>query len=149
MPTTKKRLVTAIIGIAIFLLLVSAAYYGYRQIPSIAEQLPPGSTPIQISITHPKNNTGWPLNYAIPIQIAAIGVEPITSVELFVNGTLYGTQQIEDQSTNQQYLTLWEWQPGISGKFILVVRALDVSGSTGISNPVLIEAGPAIKTGSP
>ncbi len=149
MPTTKKRLVTVIIGIAILILLVSAAFYGYRQIPSIAEQLPPGSTPIQISITHPNNNTGWPLNYAIPIQIAAIGVEPIANVELFVNGTLYGTQQIEDQSTNQQYLTLWDWQPGVSGKFILVARALDVSGSTGISNPVLIEAGPAIKTGSP
>lgn len=149
MKTTKKQFLIAVIGIVIIVLLVSAAYYGFRQIPSIDEQLPPGSTPIQVRMTHPDNKTGWPLNFAIPIQIAAKGVEPITSVELFVNGALYDTQQIDAESANQQFLTLWEWQPGVSGKFILVARAMDASGNTGISNPVLIEAGPAIKTGSP
>jgi len=147
--TTKKRLVIVIIGIAIFLTLVFAAYYGFRQIPSIDEQLPTGSTPIQVRITHPGNQTGWPLNYAIPIQIAAYGVEPISRVELFINDTLYDTQEISAESSNEHYLNLWDWQPGNSGKFILVVRAMDVSGRTGISKPVLIEAGPAIQTGSP
>ncbi len=149
MTTTKKRLVIVIIGIAILVLLVFAAYYGFRQIPSMDEQLPPGSTPIQVRITHPDHNTVWPLNVAIPIQIALKGVEPVANVELFVNGTLYGTQQIEDNPTNQQYLTLWEWQPGLPGTFILVARAMDASGNTGISQAVLIEAGPPFKNGSP
>ena len=70
MTTTKKRLMIATIAIVVLAMLVSAAYYGFRRIPSIDEQLPPGSTPIQVRITHPANNTGWPLNFAIPIQIA-------------------------------------------------------------------------------
>ena len=149
MTTTKKRLVIASVGIVILAVLVSAVYYGIRQIPSIDEQLPPGSTPIQVRITHPDNKTGWPFNFAIPIQIAANGVEPITSVDLYINGTLYDTHEIDAEAANQGFLTLWDWQPGISGKFILVARAMDGSGRTGMSNPVLIEAGPAAKTGSP
>ena len=147
--TTKNRFVIAIIGILIFASLVFAAFYGFRKIPSIDEQLPPGSSAIEIRITHPDNRTIWPLNFAIPIQIALKGGEPVTSVDLYVNGSLYGTQHIEDESTNQQLLTLWEWQPGVPGNFILTARAMDASGNTGISNTVLIEAGPAIKTGSP
>ncbi len=147
MTTTKKRLMIALIGIAILAALVFAAYYGFRQIPSLAEQLPPGSTPIQVRITHPDHKTVWPLNVAIPIQIALKAGEPVTSVELFVNGTLYDTQPIKDKPTNQQLLTLWEWQPGLPGTFILVARALDASGNTGISQAVLIEAGPPSKNG--
>ncbi|RLE01192.1 MAG: hypothetical protein DRJ13_07320, partial [Bacteroidetes bacterium] len=132
--TTKNRFVIAIIGILIFASLVFAAFYGFRKIPSIDEQLPPGSSAIEIRITHPDNRTIWPLNFAIPIQIALKGGEPVTSVDLYVNGSLYGTQHIEDESTNQQLLTLWEWQPGVPGNFILTARAMDASGNTGISN---------------
>lgn len=123
--------------------------FGIQRIPTMEEQIPPGSTSIQIRITHPNSKSGWPLNFAIPIQITAQGQQPVTSIELYVNGMLYDTQSIETDQQNQPYLTLWHWQPGTTGKFILVARALDVFGGTGISNAVMIEAGPAIGSGSP
>ncbi len=149
MPTTKKRLVTALIGIAIFLLVVSAAYFGYRQIPSIDEQLPPGSTPIQISITHPGNNTGWPKNYPISVQTSAWGAEPITTIELYINGTLYDTQSVSENTPYDVINSQWKWQPGDIGSYLLTVRAVGAFGSYGISDPVLIKSFTEYNTGTP
>jgi hypothetical protein len=140
----------------IIILLVGAAglfllgRWGLSQIPSVEEQLPPGSNPIRIRLMHPENQSGWPLNHPIPIQIYLESVEPVKTVELYVNSTLYGLYSLtEAQAGNTQHLMPWLWQPGTTGKFILVARAVDASGGTGISNAVLVEAGDAIATGSP
>lgn len=124
--------------------------WGLGQIPSVEEQLPPGSNPIRIRLMHPENQTGWPLNHPIPIQIYLESKEPVTMVELYVNSILYDMYPLtEAQAGNTQYLMPWLWQPGTTGKFILVARAVDSSGGTGISNAVLVEAGAPIATGSP
>jgi hypothetical protein len=124
--------------------------WGLRQIPSVEEQLPSGSNPIRIRLMHPENQSGWPLNHPIPIQIYLESVEPVKAVELYVNSILYGMYPLtEAQAGNTQVLVPWLWQPGTTGKFILVARAADASGGTGISNVVLVEAGEAIATGSP
>lgn len=140
----------------IILLLVGAVglcllgRWGLAQIPSTEEQFPPGSNPISIQLMHPENQSGWPLNHPIPIQIYLESIEPVTMVELYVNSTLYDIYPLtEAQAGNTQHLIPWLWQPGTTGKFILVVRAVDASGGMGISKAVLVEAGPAIATGSP
>ncbi|MBI9049192.1 MAG: LysM peptidoglycan-binding domain-containing protein [Anaerolineaceae bacterium] len=136
-------------GIAFCVGLSIVVKLGIERIPSMDEQIPPGSMPIEVRMSHPGNNTYWPLNYAIPIQISAWGAEPITAIELYVNGTLYETQPVENYSASQRYLTQKYWQPGTSGQFILVAMAVNASGGKGISNAVMIEAGPAVGTGSP
>jgi hypothetical protein len=124
--------------------------WALSQIPSVEEQLPPGSNPISIRLMHPENQSGWPLNHPIPIQIYLESIDPVTTVELYVNSTLYDTYPLtEAQAGKTQYLMPWLWQPGTTGKFILVARAVNASGGTGVSNAVLVEAGEAIATGSP
>ena len=126
------------------------ARWGLGQIPSVEEQLPSGSNPIRIRLMHPENQSGWPLNHPIPIQIYLERVEPVKAVELYVNSILYGMYPLtEAQAGNTQTLIPWLWQPGTTGNFILVTRAIDASGGTGISNAVLVKAGPEIATGSP
>ena len=124
--------------------------WGLGQIPSVEEQLPPGSNQIRVQLLHPENQSGFPFNHPIPVQIFLESTRPVTAVALYVNSTLYDTYLLtEDQVGNTQHLTPWLWQPGTAGKFILVARAVDASGGIGISDPVLVEAGPAITTGSP
>jgi hypothetical protein len=61
-------------------------------------------------------------------------------VELYVNGVLYESRAV----TTRGYMTQWDWQPGTPGTFLLVARAVDLAGDTGMSNAVIVSAGDAL-----
>jgi LysM repeat protein len=148
----KKRKLWPILlvaGITIIGVAAVAVGIGIRNIPSISEQIPPGSTPIHVRITYPDNQTGWPMNSTIPIQISVWGAEQLTNVDLYINNIIYESKSFQTDENKKEYTGWVQWQPGDIGQYIMVAKALDAIGGTGISNTVMIETGTAIGSRSP
>ncbi len=147
----KWELWSILLGTGAILVFIAAiaVIWGIENIPSINKQIPPGSSPIHVRITHPDNQTGWPLNATIPIQISAWGAEPITKVDLYINNTIYQSQVYLADQAQKEYESVMHWQPGEIGQYILVAKVMDATGGTGVSNAVLIESAAAIGSRSP
>ena len=139
-----------IASIAVLIVIFSAlaGFFYLRGIPSIEEQISPRSEPIQVSILNPLNGSHWPRNYPIPVQVSAWAGAPFEQLDLMVNGQLYNSlSPLYD--TNNHFEGEWHWQPGETGTYVLTVSALDASGASGISLPVIVTAGSDHHTVSP
>ena len=145
-----KRLFTilGIVGLLLVIIIAAGAFLYFRA-PKAANAIPPGGSVVHVGLYAPQGNPSWPLNSYIPLTISIDGSQPLASVDLFVNGTLYESRPILASATTNSRTELWNWQPGTSGDFILVAHAKDVLGATGISQPVFIHAVEASGTTSP
>jgi hypothetical protein len=141
------------IALAIFIVicigLIGAALVFLTRIPAVETQVYPGSTPVHVQLSAPVSPTGWPLNSFIPIQAEAVGGGTISTIELYINGVLY--QKISSPAGWDQpsYFGRWRWQPGTTGIFILLAKATNTMGATGISEPVSLNVVDAAGTTSP
>lgn len=91
----RKGLIFAAAAISTVVSLCLLAFFGIRQIPPISEQIPPASSSIHVLIKSPTTRTGWPLNHVVPVQAHARGPNPITELNLFINGFLYASSALE------------------------------------------------------
>ncbi len=149
MNKSKLWPILLVAGAFIVVLSTLAVILGLKNIPSVSEQIPPGSAPIHVRITYPDNQTGWPLNATIPIQISAWGAQPITNVDLYINNTVYQSQVYPADQVQKEYDSVIHWQPGEIGQYILVAKVMDAAGGTGISNAVVVESAAAVGSRSP
>jgi LysM repeat protein len=143
-----KRILWLVIGLLCLCvcggILGTLGYLGMKRVPGMNSQVPPGSTPIQVSIDYPESQKLWPMNASIPVTISAWGARPITEVDLYINNTLYKSVAYPEGRASTEYYGMFQWQPGQVGKYILVARATDAEGGTGISGAVMIESGEAV-----
>jgi LysM repeat protein len=116
-----------------------------RSIPPISKQLPENYSHLYIQIAYPLPKSSWPLNSFIPIQVQAQGTESIQQVELFINDTALDPKPAGADS----FSSAWMWQPGVTGQFILIAKAVSESGAVSLSAPVQITATEAGFTVSP
>lgn len=100
-------------------------------------QNPPPS--LIVSITDPLNNDRYPVDGAIQVSANAVADEPITSMELWVDGELLETYQPTNQDLYYLAYT-WDWSTANQGAHVFVVRALLASGVVAQSNIVNITA---------
>ena len=149
MKKKKPWLFYSFIALIILLGIYFLLHIGIQNIPTMDDQIPPGSTALQIQLIHPANQTGWPVNYPIPVQVSAWGDQPITAVELYINGKLYNSRTVQENKAYQPVTGDWRWQPGSQGTFVLTARAIGQNGTAGISNAVVIQASSPVGTGSP
>jgi hypothetical protein len=142
-------LIFLIAGTAGLILLVIVAIWGFRQVPTIDEQIPPGASPLHIRITHPDNQTGWPMNATIPIKLSAWGNEPIQSIDVYINNIIYESKSFQSEDGLKEYDGWIDFQPGEIGEYVLIAKVQDKNGRTGISNPVTIITSTAVGSRSP
>ena len=148
--TSKQKALFIALGLVLVVgIVLGVAAYFVRRVPSMARQLPPNATPVQVTLSMPGNNSTWPLNAYIPVKAITRSNQPIQTVDLYVNGALYNSQVASGGLTPNYILSDWSWQPGSEGKFTLMVRATDVNGRVGVSNMVYIKATAAAGAVSP
>jgi LysM repeat protein len=135
-----RKIPLAIIGIlaVVVVAAIITGLYFFLRIPHVEDQLPAGSTPVHVLIQTQDNPSGWPKNSYIPIVVQATGGGPIQSIELYINGQLYEKVDAPDAWPLPEFKHQWDWQPGATGKFIVVAKSISSAGGTGISDPIQI-----------
>src|SRR5512142_1852286 len=112
----------------------AAVYLPVSTVPPISEQLPQNLSHLQVQIISPLRESRWPLNSFVPIGVQVQAAEPIDRVEVFINDTALEAQF----AMGDAFSSVWMWQPGAQGDFVITARAAARSGLTSISAPVMI-----------
>lgn len=139
MKPEKYKVLIVILSVVDIVAIVGAIVLG--TLPSSAQILTPNASPMMVMLSHPGNNTSWPADTTIPIAVDASGEKAITSLELWVDGTLFDevTPEFSEFGTYQS----WFWVPHTEGKHAFFVRAKDELGRKADSNVIHIIATPA------
>ena len=109
-------------------------------VPTVAQQLPPNAMPLVVTLTTPPNASVVPLNQITNISAEAIGAQPITALELWVDGARWQTKNAPAGSALAQLSAFWTWTPTGEGEHVLVVRATDAEQRVSESNVVRVTA---------
>ncbi len=141
--------IVIVVFIAVCLASIGIGVFFLTRIPPVETQVFPGSTLVHVLLSAPKSPTGWPLNAYIPLQAEAYGGGTISTIELYINGQLYQTVNTPAGWNQPEYAASWYWQPGTTGTFILLSKATNTLGATGISDPVRLDVIDAAGTVSP
>jgi hypothetical protein len=121
------------LGIAIFI----------SKLPKGADIVPLGRETVQVNMVSPLNESAWSLDSYIPLKASVSAKTPIDTVKLFINGELYATQVIPQDQELTEYTAEWNWQPGTTGKFYLIVYATSRQAGAGNSQPLSLTAIPS------
>ncbi len=128
----------AVVSFGLAILLIVSVFLIAR-IPAVAAQIP--QTPTIATLTFPLNGSIVPLHSTVPVTAEAIGEAPITRLELWVDGGLWGTR--DASAVSRQLNGVWDWTPSGEGEHVLLVRALDSAGRIAVSNVVRTNASQA------
>jgi len=108
-------------------------------IPGLSSQVSPASANLIVNLTLPLDDSTVPLNSSTAIQAEALGTQPITTLELWVDGALFASKTAS-QSGQKQFFASWGWTPASAGDHTLFVRAGDAAHHVVDSNPVVVTA---------
>ncbi|NPV75091.1 MAG: hypothetical protein HPY59_01825 [Anaerolineae bacterium] len=121
-------------GIVLLLIgLVTAGVWFLSNLPEADVQAP--MSPVLVDIVFPENGLETRLDNAVPVSVQAISSRPITHLELWADGQLYGSA--DDASEFQ-----WTWQAETAGIHTLVARGRDVQDQTGQSQIIVLNVLP-------
>ncbi len=109
-------------------------------VPAVEAQLPPGISTMVVTLSMPVNDSRVPLNQFTAITAQAVGVNPITALELWIDGTPAETKNPPGGASVNPFAASWSWTPASEGEHTLLVRALDMTGNVGLSNVVRVTA---------
>lgn len=101
------------------------------------------SPQLSVAITDPHPYSSASVQSPLPISVAASGYQPLTAIELWVNGVLSGIQAAPPQGLfnfNAAFL----WTPGAVGEYSLVARALDANGDSAVSPVLMVKITPFV-----
>lgn len=114
--------------------------YLLTQNPDLLRPSPPGSVPLTVNVTAPSDGSAISMSSFTTIQADALGVKPITALELYVDGVLAQVKGAPPGSSQEQFGTFWTWTPANEGEHVLFVRATDADKRVGTSNVVRVNA---------
>ncbi|HEY5156355.1 MAG TPA: LysM domain-containing protein, partial [Anaerolineales bacterium] len=136
----KKRWLYGGLSVLIVLCLTlgTGAFVFYKRIPSVANQLA-SHDETTVLIISPDGSASYPADASIPITAMATSSQPMTAMELWVDGSLFATQSPRTDENASLFYKNWHWMPLIPGEHLLVVRAINQDGSVGTSNLVRIK----------
>ncbi|MGB2963519.1 MAG: hypothetical protein WBB69_05985 [Anaerolineales bacterium] len=114
-------------------LLVGAMVWGISQVPVLADQFPQNDAPVTITILSPDSGSSWPADASIPIQAIVQSDNPITEIELWIDGQRISSIQPENQGS--PFINhIFHWLPITTGDSRIFVRALSSAGNAADSN---------------
>jgi LysM repeat protein len=141
MENSRKTLVVGcVVGFLLLMVLgiVVAVFLVARSVPT-ADQLPLNATPIMVTLASPLNDAHYPVNSYIPVRVKAFGRESLFTLELWVDGALIETQEVQPDSSGKAGVE-WQWVPAGQGEHILLARAMTPGGLVSTSNLVRVTA---------
>jgi len=124
--------------VVVSLILGTGAFVFFKRIPSVANQLA-SHDETTVLIISPDGSASYPADASIPITAMATSSQPMTAMELWVDGSLFATQSPRTDENASLFYKNWHWMPLIPGEHLLVVRAINQDGSVGTSNLVRIK----------
>ncbi len=137
----KKILVGVLVGVVILTGIIAIAGLMYsRATRTIDDQYIPRT--LLVNLTKPLNGSNAEVGETILVSAEADGLNPIQSLEFWVDGVLVETTNTLNPEL-KQLNGLWNWIPDKVGRFTLVARGKDIHGQTIMSNPAVITVGPA------
>ena len=143
--TPRPRWLVASLSLVLAVILIgSAGAYQAARIPSVAEQLPPNVAPLVVTLNRPLDGSAYPANAFILVAAEAVAARPLAALELWADGARVERREAEATSARRQLSGFWSWQPGTPGEHTLLVRAVDVAGVIGQSDPVRVRASAAV-----
>jgi hypothetical protein len=128
-------------GLAVFVLVVGAVMAAFL-IPDANTQMRPSLNPVMVNITLPLDNITQPVNQPVTVYAEAFGDQPITDLELTINGIPFTQKALPFQGGSNIISASWGWTPIKEDTYILLVRAVFPSGEGGISNAVQVNVVP-------
>ena len=140
----KHRLLYASLAAIVILSLIlgTGAFIFFHRIPSVANQLA-GQGETTVLIISPTSASRYPADASIPITAMATSGQPMTALELWVDGSLFMAQSPGADQDPQLFYKTWHWMPLTPGEHILVVRAVNLDGSVISSNLLRLNVGKA------
>ena len=146
-PIIKKVLVVlamllGVVGILAVALLVFI--YTYDRNPIFHKKPIREPSVIDVSLDIPLSMMDVPLNSHVLITASARSRYPLASLELIINDQLYENRSLLDASIPTDVMEYWDWQPGATGDFYLIVRATDIFGASNFSEVHALRATEAL-----
>ena len=133
---SKKSWITWVLGGGLILGLIFGVWFGFRwfrNIPSLPDQLKTLSD-VQVLITSPGDQTTWPADAAIPINVLVRSSQTAQQVDLYGNGNQVASRSIDPDLESNFFII--NWQPGQIGPITLFTRVTTSQGSTVVSDPI-------------
>jgi len=127
--------IATILGLLIIAAVAAASFFFIRYRKTGTQQLKVSQS--QVVITRPASMTELPAGSPINVQVSAVGQQPFTSTELWINGVLKGVQAAPPGGLIS-ITAHYSWIPSQSGNYSLVARALTLEGGTAVSNAVFV-----------
>lgn len=128
--------------VGFFVIVIAAGVALYMLIPPLSQQLPSASGSILVTLTDPVNGSNLTLNHETAISAEALGAQPVSALQLWVDGALWQTKQASNASLTQ-FNAFWTWTPIKAGPHTLLIRALDEQGGQTQSNLVRVTVNPS------
>ncbi len=91
--------------------------------------------PLQVDLLQPDSAAQFLVGDPVPVQAQAAGVDPLVSLELWVDGKLVSTELQAGLNVAQ---AAWTWQPASAGIHTMMARATDSRGRVGQSALVVV-----------
>jgi len=142
----KHTRIVLFIGAGVLVVVGIIVAVGISQItkrPNFNSLVPEYSSPLQVKLLAPSNGGSYPADSSILVQTSAGSTHPITGVELWINGKLFGTQKPLSANTTHP-LFQWHFQPEVEGSYTTLARATDSGGNTSISIAAIIQVTAAL-----
>jgi len=138
--TNTQKWTLGCLALAVIVLFGGGAVAFLMLVPDVEQQLPPGISSLVVTLSTPLNDAQVPLNQFTTVTAEALGVKPITALELWIDGVPSETKNAPAGSTLNQFAASWAWTPASEGEYTLLVRAIDADRNIGMSNIVRVTA---------
>ncbi len=128
---------------ALVILLAVAGIAGFlwiRSLPDTGNMVP--EAPISVNLTSPLNGYQLDPGENTAVKVQAMGIEPLTHLELWVDGQLFAQKNVQSKA-GEDIQAFWPWHAMTPGPHTLVVRAIDAKGRTGQSTQVTLNVSDA------
>lgn len=125
-------------GALILTAIVLGAWFFFFGKPSNNSLFPLNEKVPTILLVTPEDQSTYPADAAIPIQVSATSANPISRVELWINGQLV-TEAQPGATSGQHFSHRFHWTPLEQGRARILVRGITEDGRIATSNPVEIQ----------
>jgi hypothetical protein len=139
-PLNTGLLVVSILGGLLLLTAAAAAFFFIRYRQTASQHVDASQS--QVMISQPQNMAQFPVDTIITVEVDAIGMQPFTSTELWINGVLLGVQAGPSGGTTS-LTTVYTWIPAQPGNYSLVARAFNTRDEIVTSPAVIVFINPA------
>lgn len=138
MTTKRPRRWILPASILILAILLLATWLTLNRSFTTETLFPPNNSEASITILSPDGQSTYPADAAIPILVTISHKNPLSSLELWVDGVQVETYHPAGEGENFDVHQFY-WTPARQGNFRILARATDSAGKSTTSNPILIE----------